>query len=270
MVVLILWLLAWLMWTWWWWQRPRENERDQEYESFDAAPEITKFGEIDAKYHAQYAKGTRKSSGTGTTIQYQAGFDTGDGNAGKNANATRTEDSWQDLFEKTHVIRFDVRNTQKSTGVGIVHNVQIKTHPNDHYPAFGLGQKAGEWSVKIGSRDSVLIKDKSDKPISATTKISVELRKTSSGNIDVSVNGQKVASNVPVKETSILKTGIYTSDKNASINKASTLGVEFTSIKASTCPSGQWFKGGKCESIPEGTVSADGKKKFEKGKWVTN
>lgn len=193
-----------------------------------APPQSGVFGNSEATYHAQYAQGTR--SGNGKTLTYKADYNSGDGNNNKDPDAIRTEDSWQDVLKNNNEVSFNVKNDQKTTGNNIVHNFQIKTNSDDEVPAFGLGQKNGNWAIKTKDGKSVELTDSNGKPIPGTKQIDVDIKKTSSGKADVFVEGKKVGSDIKVGSDSILKTGIYTSDKEASVKKNQSLGVKFTNI----------------------------------------
>jgi hypothetical protein len=192
-------------------------------------PVVKPLGGLSAKSVEQYgSKGS--ASASGSQLSYSATYNTGDGNKGKNPKAVRVEDSWKGVLQNASKVEFQLRNTNKTGGDHILNNVQIKTNPKDPNPAVAIGQKGGYWVSKTKGNDSVQIMDSGGKPIPATQQINARIE-MNGDTAKVMVNNQQVAANIPVRGQTILKTGVYTSDKYNTMEPGDKVGVQFNNVK---------------------------------------
>jgi hypothetical protein len=184
---------------------------------------VRKLGGTDMRVIQQHAKGMVTLVQNGARGMYTASSRAGDGNAGKNPRAMRTEDSWQDAREIHRLFFTATCDKNTSTGTQIVHHMQLKRNKNDKYPVIGIGQKKGYWAVKIGSRKSVSL------GMPCTTSVNVQIVRNHNANHDVLVNGRVYVS-VKLTSSSILKTGVYTSDWQASVKPGVDIALRLTDI----------------------------------------
>lgn len=179
------------------------------------------FGGYNAKVEQQYGSGG-SASGNGSNFKYTGGYNTKDGYENKES-ASRVEDSWQNVLQNNNTVKFTAKFDGKTPGKEIVHLMQVKNSSGT--PSITLGQKEGNWAIKREGGNSTLIKDKNGKPIklSATTPVNAELR-NEGGKVALYVNGVKQGTtDGKINDNSILKTGIYSSNKTQSFGKDQTV-----------------------------------------------
>lgn len=188
--------------------------------------EVAQLGGSDMRVHRQYAKGRVSRDDVGSKITYSVTSYSGDGNAGKNKRAVRTEDSWQQAIDVRRFV-FSMKNSRKSTGNQILINFQVKKWPNDKNPVVAIGQKSGQWAIKFADRASEALN------IPATRPISVSFAKNKNGKHDVLINDKRVVV-LKLTRSSIFKTGVYSSDWRKSIDAGDEMTMEFNSIACVT------------------------------------
>lgn len=186
------------------------------------APHTATLGGCRVKVHHQYARGDVTRNSDGSFFVYSASSNTGDGNDGKNRNAMRTEDSWQNA-NRIKQLSLSMRHDKTTTGPQIVHSVQIKQRQDDEEPVVGVGQKRGRWAVKVGNRPSESI------GIEATRWINVQMAHNRNGKHDVLVNGKRFVS-VRLSDESIVKTGLYTSNWKKSMRNGAHMRVRMSDV----------------------------------------